>query len=262
MEDTKVVILCGGKGTRLHEETEYKPKPLVDIGNRPVLWHIMKIYSSYGFKNFVLCLGYKGEHIKKYFLDYDLMSSDFTIQYGPDGKKIEIHQDLVEKDWSITFVDTGAEAMTGARLKRVQKYVGGKTFLLTYGDGVANINVRKLYDFHRSHGKIGTVTGVRPSSRFGELIVNDDTVSEFSEKPQTKSGYINGGFFAFEPGIFDYVDDNDRCVLEKTPLERLSADGQLDIFRLHTFWHCMDTFRDKENLSKMWEENRADWKVW
>jgi glucose-1-phosphate cytidylyltransferase len=262
MEDTKVVILCGGKGTRLHEETETKPKPLVAVGQRPILWHIMKIYSHYGFRHFVLCLGYKGDHIKKYFLDYDLMCSDFTVTFGPGGKKIDVHEGHVDSNWSITFVDTGEEAMTGARLKRIEKYVGGKTFMVTYGDGVANVDIRRLFEFHRKHGKVGTVTGVRPSSRFGELIVKDDGVSEFSEKPQTGSGYINGGFFVFEPGIFHYVEDNDHCVFEKTPLERLAADGQLQIFRHHTFWHCMDTFRDKETLCRMWDENRADWKVW
>ena len=198
----QAVILCGGLGTRMREETEFRPKPLVAIGGRPILWHIMKMYAHAGFTDFVLCLGYKGDVIKKYFLDYDLMGRDFTITMG-EAPKIEMHGTPLEKGWRITFAETGPEAMTGARLKRIEKYIDTKYLMLTYGDGVANLDVRKLFAFHKSHGKIGTVTGVRPPSRFGELLVDGDRVREFSEKPQTGSGFINGGFFVFDRRIFD-----------------------------------------------------------
>ncbi|MBI3846729.1 MAG: glucose-1-phosphate cytidylyltransferase [Planctomycetes bacterium] len=257
----KVVILCGGKGTRLHEETELKPKPMAQIGGRPILWHIMKIYAHAGFTDFVLCLGYKGDVIKKYFLDYDLMGRDFTITMG-EAPKIEMHGTPLEKGWTITFAETGPEAMTGARLKRIEKYIDTKYLMLTYGDGVANLDVRKLFAFHKSHGKIGTVTGVRPPSRFGELLVDGDTVREFSEKPQTGSGFINGVFFVFDRRIFDYVEDNERCTFEGQPLSRLASDGELAIYKLQTFWQCMDTYRDLQMLNKVWETGHPEWRVW
>ncbi len=257
----KVVILCGGKGTRLHEETGFKPKPMVMIGGKPILWHIMKIYAHAGFTDFVLCLGYKGDVIKKYFLDYDLMSCDFTLEFG-ESRKVLTHGAPMEKGWRITFADTGADAMTGCRLKRVEKYVDTEHLMLTYGDGVANIDVRKLFAFHKSHGKVGTVTGVRPPSRFGELLVEGDAVREFSEKPQTGSGFINGGFFVFDRRIFDYVEDNEKCTFEGQPLSRLASDRELFIYKLQTFWHCMDTYRDMETLNRLWESSHPDWKVW
>jgi len=257
----KTVILCGGLGTRLKEETEYKPKPMVKIGDKPILWHIMKIYAHYGFKDFVLCLGYKGEQIKEYFLNYDVLSSDFTIKLGPQ-KRIVTHNSLVESDWSITLVDTGNNALKGARLKRIEKYIETDTFLVTYGDGVGNINIRKLLDFHNQHGRIATVTGVRPPSLFGELVTRDNKALLFSEKPQTSSGLISGGFFVFNKRLFDYLTDDDNCDFEKGPLEEIASKGELMVYRHDGSWACMDTYRDVEYLNKLWQQNEAFWKVW
>jgi glucose-1-phosphate cytidylyltransferase len=251
----QVVILCGGMGTRLREETEFRPKPLVEIGGKPILWHIMKIYSSYGFKDFVLCLGYKGHMIKEYFLNYRLMNSDFTLELGSRGDP-EIHNANLLEDWSVTFADTGLEAMTGARVKRIEPYITEENFMLTYGDGVADIDLQKLWAFHQAHGRIGTVTGVRPVSRYGEL-----AVEEFSEKPQSQDVFIGGGFFVFRRSLFAYLQDEDSCILEREPLERLVRDGQLMSYLHKGFWHCMDTDRDFVALNDYWMRG-APWKVW
>jgi len=257
----KVVILCGGMGTRLREETEFRPKPLVEIGGKPILWHIMKIYSHYGLKEFVLCLGYKGSLIKEYFLDYRLMQSDFTLRLGSPQEPF-LHECSERLDWSITFADTGADAMTGARVKRIEKYIPEDRFLLTYGDGVANIDVSKLLEFHLGHGKIGTVTGVRTPSRYGELSVLGGRVNHFSEKAPVQDGYISGGFFVFERRVFDYLSDDDQCVLELAPLETLAQEGQLMSYLHSGYWHCMDTYRDFTLLNDAWRQGKAPWKVW
>jgi glucose-1-phosphate cytidylyltransferase len=257
----KVVILCGGLGTRLKEETEYKPKPMVKIGDKPILWHVMKIYAHYGFKDFILCLGYKGELIKEYFLNYDILNNDFTIKFG-QKKMITTHSALEESDWSITLVDTGINTLKGARLKRIEKYIPDDVFMVTYGDGVGNIDIRKLLDFHNRHGKIATVTGVRPPSLFGELVVKDNRALLFSEKPQTSAGLISGGFFVFNRKLFDYLTDDDNCDFEKGPLEQIAAEGELMVYTHDGSWACMDTYRDVEYLNKLWQNNQAFWKVW
>ena len=252
----KTVILCGGLGTRLREETEFRPKPMIMIGDRPILWHIMRLYSEYGFKDFILCLGYKGEVIKNYFLEYDLVNSDFTIALGTKGitRHSVFHN---ESDWQVTLTDTGNRTMTGGRIKRIEKYIDGDTFITTYGDGLANINLGELLRFHRDKGKIATVTGVRPVARFGELSVDGDLVRDFSEKPQIEQGWINGGFFVFQRKVFDYLDEG--CVLEKEPLERLAQDNQLAVYKHAGYWRCMDTYRDFEALNQEWVSGRPGW---
>jgi len=257
----KVVILCGGQGTRLREETEYRPKPMVEIGGRPMLWHIMKMYARHGFADFVLCLGYKGQVIREYFLDYHAMNADFTIQLGVKPKVTYYDRDGIEK-WGVTLAETGAETMTGARLARVAKYVRGGTFMLTYGDGVSDVNIRDLVAFHRAHGKLVTVTGVRPPSRFGEMDIKDSRVISFNEKPQVSQGLINGGFFVMEPGFLRYLSDDPGCVLEQEPLRRCAQDGQLMIYRHEGFWQPMDTFREYELLNRLWTAGQAPWKTW
>jgi len=257
----KVVILAGGLGTRLREETEYRPKPMVDIGGRPILWHIMKSYEHYGFKDFIICLGYKGEVIKEYFLNYEAMNSDFTIQLG-DINSVQFHNNHKETDWRVTLAETGEKAQTGARVKRIEKYIDEDSFMLTYGDGIINININKLVEYHQSHGKIGTVTGVHPSSRFGELVYDENQVVKFSEKPQVKEGLINGGYFVFNREFFDYLDDNDGCVLEREPLEALASDGELMMYAHHGFWQCVDTYRELELVNNMWRSSSPPWKVW
>ena len=256
----KVIILCGGQGTRLREETEYHPKPLVEIGGKPILWHIMKNYANYGFKEFVLCLGYKGNMIKEYFLNYEMLNNDFTIELG--SKNIQIHNHHAEQDWQITLAQTGETAMTGARIKRVEKYVDDDIFMLTYGDGISNINISKLVEFHKLHGKIGTVTGVTPTSKFGELSIEGDKVIKFNEKPQLNDGIINGGFFVFNKELFNYISDEDSCILESDPLEKLSQDGELMIYNHNGFWHCMDTYRDFLHLNEIWDSPNPPWKIW
>lgn len=256
-----VVLLAGGQGTRLREETEFRPKPMVNIGERPIIWHIMKSYSYYGHEHFVVCLGYKGEMIKDYFLNYRLMANDFTLTLN--HHKIQTHTERVkESNWKITMAETGVKAMTGARIKRIQPYIKGDLFLLTYGDGVANINIRDLIKFHQSHGKIATVSGVLPPSRFGELIVKGNKVVEFSEKPQTHEGLINGGYFVLNRRVFDYLSTDDDCIFERKPLERLAREGQLMVYPHRGFWQCMDTLRDMQLLNELWERNEAPWKVW
>jgi len=258
----KVVILCGGLGTRLREETEFRPKPMVEIGGKPILWHIMKIYAHYGFKKFILCLGYKGEMIKEYFYNYEIFNNDFTIELGNRNKHIEIHSNLSEEFWHITLADTGDKALKGARLKRVEKYVDDEQFMVTYGDGVANIDIKDLLKFHQSHAKLATLTGVRPLSRFGELIMKDRQVIQFTEKPQSGIGLINGGFFVFNRGIFDILEDRDDCDLEYGALEEIASSGQLMVYEHHKFWFCMDTIRDMDYLNKLCTEGKAPWKIW
>ena len=257
----KVVILCGGMGTRLREETEYRPKPLVEIGGRPVLWHIMKVYSHYGFNDFILCLGYKGAMIKEYFLNYRLMNSDFTLRLN-SGKEPEFHRPLQDEQWTITFADTGAEAQTGARLKRIERHLQDDHFMMTYGDGVGNVDISKLWEFHLARGKIGTVTGVVPASRYGELSLSGNSVAEFSEKPPNpKDRFISGGFFVFKRSFLDYLSPEDDCMLEREPLEKLAHDGQFIAYLHEGFWHSMDTYRDFTRLNELWKTG-APWKVW
>ena len=257
----KVVILCGGLGTRLKEETEFKPKPMVEVGGRPILWHIMKTYSHYGYNRFVLCLGYRGDVIKNYFYNYEIRNSDFTLKLGSND--IKIHNKFSETDWEITFAETGALNMTGSRIKQVEKYCDEDLFMLTYGDGVCNINIDELMKFHKSHGKIGTVTGVLPPSRFGELLTDGKMVKSFTEKPQVHDGgLINGGYFVFNKKFFSYLTDESNCIMEREALETLALDNQLCVFEHRKFWQCMDTYRDFEFLNRLWSDNKAEWKVW
>jgi glucose-1-phosphate cytidylyltransferase len=252
-----VVILCGGLGTRLREETEYKPKPMVEIGGKPVLWHIMKLYAHYGFRRFVLCLGYKGNMIKDYFLNYEAMSTDFTLRLGRDNR-LTYQSNHDEQDFSVTLVDTGLRTMTGGRVKRVETFIDSDTFMVTYGDGLADLNIRALFDFHCAHGKVATLTATRPPSRFGILeLTPEDRVSSFHEKVQTE--WINGGFFVFNRRVFDYLDP--ECTLERDPLERLAAEAQLMAFRHEGFWIGMDTFREYEMLNQMWDAGEAPWRL-
>jgi glucose-1-phosphate cytidylyltransferase len=257
----EVVILCGGLGTRLKEETEFKPKPMVEVGGMPILWHIMKTYVHYGFKKFVLCLGYRGDVIKNYFYNYEIRSNDFTLTLGEGN--IKIHNQHSEQGWEITFAETGALNMTGSRVRQIEKYLTGDTFMLTYGDGVSDVNVKDLLAYHKSHGRIGTVTGVLPPSRFGELNIEGKFVTSFAEKPQVHDGgLINGGYFVFNRKFFDYLDEDPGCILERRPLEKLAADKELCVFEHRQFWQCMDTFRDSEYLNGLWRDGKAEWKVW
>jgi glucose-1-phosphate cytidylyltransferase len=256
----KVVILCGGLGTRLREETEFRPKPMVEIGGRPILWHIMKMYAHHGFRDFVLCLGYRGNTIKDYFLNYEAMNNDFTMCLG-QRSQIRYHGRHREQGYSVTLADTGLESMTGGRVRKIQKYIDGDTFLLTYGDGVSDVNLGRLLEFHRSHGKIATVTTVPPLSRFGILeLVDQSRVLRFIEKPRSE-GWISAGFFALERRVFDYL-GGDECIFEREPLERLAADGQLMAYRHEGFFYAMDTFREYQHLNDLWASGNAPWKVW
>lgn len=254
----KTVILAGGLGTRLAEETESTPKPMVDIGGSPILWHIMKIYATYGFNEFLIALGYRPEIIKNYFLNYFYLRNDFTIDVGRGA--VDVHEGQRE-DWQVHLIDTGLETQTGGRLKRLEPQLREGTFMLTYGDGVCDVDIQALVDCHRSHGKLATVTAVRPPARFGGLNFNGALVAEFTEKPQIGEGWINGGFFVLEPEIFDYIDD-DASIWEREPLERLANDGQLVAFRHEGFWQCMDTLRDVRLLEKLWQSGDVPWKVW
>ena len=255
----KVVILAGGLGTRLSEETEVKPKPMVEIGDMPMIWHIMKIYSSHGFNDFVICLGYKGYVIKEYFANYILHRSDVTIDLKEN--KIKMHDSKAEP-WNITLIDTGLNTMTGGRIKRVKKYIGEETFLLTYGDGVANVNIQESVATHKKHGKLCTVTAVQPSGRFGAIIVGDDnSVKAFAEKPKGDGAWINGGFFVCEPGVTDYIKD-DSSIWEREPMEKICADGQMMVYKHEGFWKPMDTLRDKKELENEWLTGTAKWKTW
>ncbi len=260
-EDIPVVILAGGFGTRLREQTEFIPKPMVPVGGRPILWHIMKIYAHHGFRRFIICLGYKGEVIKEYFFHYRMRNSDFTVNLSKE-EGISFHNSGSIDEWEVTLAETGLRAMTGARIKKVEKYLDSDIFLLTYGDGVSDVDVSKAVEFHRSHGKAATVTGVRPPSRFGEMVIECDRVVEFGEKPQAGNNIINGGFFVFSKGVFDYLSSDDDCVLEGEPLERLAKDSNLMVFHHGGFWQCMDTLRDMDLLNRLCESGHAPWKVW
>lgn len=255
----KVAILCGGQGTRLREETEFRPKPLVDVGGKPVLWHIMKLYAHYGFQDFVLCLGYKGNMIKEYFLNYEAMNNDFTICLGRNSK-IEYNEGHPEQDFRVTLADTGADTMTGGRIQRIQKYISDDTFMVTYGDGVSDVDICKLLAFHRSHGKLATVTTFRPVSRFGILDIQANQVMNFIEKPKSDA-WASAGYFVFSRRVFDYL-DGDECVLERGPLERLAEEGQLMSFHHEGFFYAMDTFREFQILNDLWKSGEAPWKIW
>ncbi len=254
----KVAILAGGIGSRLSEETELKPKPMVEIGGYPILWHIMMIYSHHGFNEFAIALGYKGQVIKKYILDYCSLHSNLTV-FTKNGM-VDIH-DGAQLNWKVDLIDTGIKTQTGGRVKRLAPYLENETFMLTWGDGVSNINIKELMEFHKSHGKLATITAVRPPARFGHLSFNGDMVAQFTEKPQTAEGWINGAFFVLEPEVLDYIDD-DKTHFEREPLERLAADGQLMAYKHTDFWQCMDTLRDKVLLERLWESGNPPWKIW
>jgi len=254
----KVAILAGGVGTRLAEETDVKPKPMVEIGGRPILWHIMMHYSHYGFNEFVIALGYKGEHIKKYMIDYCSLQSNLTVKLRSGDV---LKHNSTQPDWTVDLVDTGIDTLTGGRIKKLAPFVGNQTFMCTWGDGVSDVNLGELLAFHRAHGKLATVTAVRPPARFGHLVFDGNRVAEFSEKPQTQEGWINGAFFVLEPAVFDYV-DGDSTQWEKEPMERLARDGQLVAFRHSGFWQCMDTLRDKRMLQDLWDNGSPPWRIW
>lgn len=255
----KVVILAGGRGTRISEETQNIPKPMVEIAGKPIIWHIMKIYSYYGFNEFIICLGYRGYVIKEYFSHYFLHMSDVTIDMA--NSKIDIHSSASEP-WKVTLIDTGAETMTGGRLKRVRKYVGNKTFMFTYGDGVADINVKEILECHKRHGKLATVTAVQPLGRFGGLNLNEkDNVLAFQEKPKGDNAWINGGFFVLEPKVFNYI-EGDNTAWEGKPVETLAKESQLVAYKHHGFWKPFDTLREKIELENLWNTGSAPWKVW
>ena len=255
----KVVLLAGGFGTRISEESHLRPKPMIEIGEKPILWHIMKYYSQFGFHEFVICLGYKQYVVKEFFADYFLHTSDVTFDLA--NNKMEVHNNYSEP-WKVTLVDTGLNTMTGGRVKRIRPYVEGETFMLTYGDGVADVDLNALAEFHKNHGKIATLTSVNMGQRFGVLDLDDNgQIQSFREKNDDDGATINGGFMVFEPGIFDYLQD-DTTVLEKAPLENLAKDGQLMAYRHSGFWKCMDTQRDKQQLEAMWQSGNAPWKIW
>lgn len=257
----KVAILAGGLGTRLGEETSVRPKPMVEIGGKPILWHIMKIYSSYGFNDFVILSGYKSEYIKNYFLNYHNLVSDFTINLMSNA--LTVHNSFSEP-WNVTVVDTGAETLTGGRIKRAQRYLQDDTFMLTYGDGVSNVDISKLVEFHKGSGKLATLTAVQPHGRFGVLDLDtNNNILSFQEKPKNAaSAWINAGFFVLEPGIFNYITDGDKTIWERSPLMNLAKDGQLTAYKHHGFWHPMDMLKDKNDLNNLWDSNQAPWKVW
>jgi glucose-1-phosphate cytidylyltransferase len=255
----KTVILAGGLGTRISEESHLKPKPMIEIGGMPMLWHIMKIYSHYGFNDFVICLGYKGYLVKEYFANYFLHRSDVTIDLAQNSMEV---LDSAAEPWKVTLVDTGLYTGTGGRLRRIRKYLDGDTFMLTYGDGVADVRIDELVAFHKNHGKLATITSVQPPGRFGALAIEDGTrVAAFEEKPKGDGFWINGGFFVLEPEALDHI-EGDEVLWEKQPLHRLSADGELMAYRHAGFWKPMDTLRDKVELEERWESGRAEWKVW
>ena len=256
----KVVILCGGLGTRLREETEYRPKPMIDVGGRPILWHIMKGYAHYGIKDFVICTGYRGDVIKEYFLNYEAANNDFTICLG-SRSQIEYHGAHTEQNFRVTVADTGHDTMTGGRIKRIQRYIDDETFAVTYGDGLADVNFAELLAFHRGHGKLATVTAVQPSSRFGVLEVDDaGGVRSFAEKPKLE-GFTSAGFFVFQRRVFDYLHGDD-CILEREPLEQIAREGQLMAYRHQGFWYAMDTYREYKQLNEIWAAGKPPWKVW
>jgi glucose-1-phosphate cytidylyltransferase len=254
----KVVILAGGYGTRLSEETEHKPKPMVEIGGRPILWHIMKSYAHHGFDEFIVALGYRGDVIKRFFLDYRYVSVDLTVRLATGDVSA---RGGGRDDWTVHLVDTGLDTITGGRIKRLRDWIGGETFMLTYGDGVADVDLKALLAFHRSHGKLATVTAVRPPARFGGLDLDGERVAEFTEKPLAGEGWVNGGFFVLESNVIDYV-AGDATHWEREPLERLAAEGQLRAYRHGGFWQSMDTLRDVRLLNSLWGSGQAPWKLW
>ena len=258
----KVVLLAGGLGTRISEESELKPKPMIEIGDMPILWHIMKIYSHYGYNEFIICCGYKGYVIKEYFADYFLHMSDVTFDFSKDNRMI-VHNNVAEP-WIVTLIDTGVESMTGARIKRIQPYIAeGEAFILTYGDGVSDIDIGKLVDFHNNNKEIVTITAVQPNGKFGMLnIGNNCRVTEFLEKPQGDGGWINGGFMVLNYEVFSYLNDDESLVFEQQPLEKLALDGQLNAYKHTGFWQPMDTMRDKNVLNELWKKQKAPWKKW
>lgn len=255
----KVVILAGGYGTRISEESYLKPKPMIEIGDKPILWHIMKLYSAYGYNDFIICCGYKQYIIKEYFADYYLHNCDVTFDFTNENKII-IHNNESEP-WKVTLIDTGLDTMTGGRIKRIRPYINEETFMVTYGDGVSNINISKLVAFHKKHGKIGTVSAVRPDGRFGMLELDNNKVKSFKEKSKDDTGWINCGYMVMNSMVFGYL-DSDMTVFEKEPLERLAKDSQLECFKHAGFWQCMDTMRDKEKLERLWSKGCAPWKIW
>ena len=256
----KVVLLAGGFGTRISEESHLKPKPMIEIGGQPILWHIMKEYSSYGFNEFVICAGYKQQVIKEYFANYYLHRSDITFDFKAQNEMV-VHNNVAEP-WKVSIVDTGLNTMTGGRIKRVRDYIGNDTFMLTYGDGVCDINIKELYDFHKKSGKLATMTAIQPGGRFGTLDIDEsNTIERFSEKRKEDGGWINGGYMVIEPQVIDYI-DGDQTVFEREPLERLAAEGQLQAYKHDGFWQCMDTLRDKNLLEELLEQNKAPWKIW
>lgn len=255
----KVVLLAGGFGTRISEESQYKPKPMIEIGEMPILWHIMKTYSSYGFDEFIICAGYKQHVIKQWFADYFLHTSDITFDFTK-GNQMIIH-DAHAENWKVTVVDTGLHTMTGGRLKRIKKYLGDEPFFMTYGDGVADVDIPATLEFHKSHGKLATMTAIRPESRYGMIDMEDGLVRSFREKSQSDVGWINGGFMVLDPKVLDYI-DGDADMFERAPMERLAEDGQLMCYCHEGFWQCMDTLRDKQKLESLWESGKAPWKLW
>ena len=254
----KIAILAGGVGTRLAEETAVKPKPMVEIGGRPILWHVMKHYAAYGHNEFVIALGYKGDCIKKYMMDYCCLESDLTVDFR--NGRVRKHGNHAPR-WTVHLVDTGQATLTGGRIKRLAPRLGRETFMLTWGDGVSNVDLDALLAFHRSHGKLATVTAVRPTARFGHMLFDGERIREFCEKPQTAEGWINGAFFVLEPGVMDYI-DGDQTQWEREPMERLARDGQLMAYKHANFWQCMDTLRDKRRLQELWDSGSPPWKVW
>jgi len=260
-EDIPVVILAGGMGTRMREATESLPKPMVDIGGKPIIWHIMKLYSHHGHRRFIVCLGYKGWLIKEYFLRYREHLSDVTVEVG-DSHGVTIHNKPAEENWKVTLAETGLASGTGSRLRQVSDYLESDTFMYTYGDGIGSVDIASLLEFHRSHDKLGTVTGVHPSSRYGEMQVRDGVVAEFNEKPTTPQDFVSGGFFVFQREIFDYLDEDPGLILEHGPLQSLARDGELAVYRHEGFWMGMDTYREFSELNELWATGEAPWKVW
>ena len=256
----KVVILAGGLGTRISEESYLRPKPMIEIGDQPILWHIMKYYSHFGFNDFIICCGYKGQVIKEYFADYYLHRSDVTFDFSAENR-MTVHENVVEP-WRVTLVDTGLNTQTGARIKRVQKYIGDEPFMLTYGDGVSNVNLDDLQKQHRASGKTVTLTGIQPGGRFGVLDLEDQTVTGFREKAREDGGWINGGFMVVESEVFNYLSVDELCIFEREPMEQLARDGKLGVYKHFGFWQCMDTQRDKIWLEERWKNNNAPWRVW
>jgi glucose-1-phosphate cytidylyltransferase len=254
----KVIILAGGLGTRLSEETDVKPKPMVEIGGHPILWHIMMHYSTYNYNNFVIALGYKGEMIKKYMMEYNIINANMTVR--PQRGEVEYHSGF-RSEWTVELIDTGQWTNTGGRIKRLRQYIGDERFFMTWGDGVSDVNLNQLLEFHKSHGKLCTVTAVRPPARFGHMEFEGNLVRSFTEKPQTSEGWINGAFFVCEPGIFDYIQD-DMTQWEREPMETLAAEGNLVAYKHDQFWACMDTLRDKRRLEELWTTAQAPWKIW